>query len=310
MVTRCQTYIGGRVARITRLDGCGRPVYGPDSVVTTKGVISVGYTANIDEGEEINEPNFAGERCAYQPARQQFLGYTVEVSFCEVDPDVFAMMTGQEVSTDWNGDVNGFGMDTAIDTSQTAFALEVWMGAPATTGCADEGAQGNFGYVLLPFLQGGVLGDFTIENGAVTFTISGAATLDGNGWGVGPYDVTVGPGGVPSPLSSPLSPTKHLELINVGIAPPEAQCGARPLLDPDADPLVDVTTDDTFLEVEFTPDPAGSDPWWIDFGDGLWDYSEDGGSITHEYENAGTYTYTAFRNDSTVTGEITVAAAT
>src|SRR5699024_1518085 len=111
------------------------------------------------------------------------LGYTVEVQFCEVDPDVFAIMTGQEASLDWNGDVNGFGVDTAIDTSTTALALEVWLGAPSTSGCSTEGAQGNFGYVLLPFLQGGVLGDFTVENAAVSFTISGAATVDGNGWG-------------------------------------------------------------------------------------------------------------------------------
>lgn len=309
MVTKCQTYIGGRVARVTRLDGCGRVVYGPDSVVTTKGVVTVGYTANLDEGEEVNVPNFAGERCAYRPAKPRFLNYTVEISFCEVDPDLLAMMTGQEVSLDANGDVAGFGIDSAVDTTATAFALEVWLGAPASGGC-EENADGNYGYVLLPFLQGGILGDFTVENAAVTFTISGATTLDGNAWGVGPYDVALDAMGNPAPLPNPLSTTKHLELLNVGVAPPTAECGARPLLDPDAEPLTDVDTTITLLSVDFDPVPAGADPWWIDFGDGTWDYSEDGSTITHVYDADGTYDYTAYRNDSIVEGQVTVTSTT
>lgn len=309
MVTKCQTYIGGRVARVTRLDGCGRVVYGPDSVVTTKGLISVGYTANIDEGEEVNTPNFAGERCAYRPARSQFLGYTVEVQFCAVDPDMLALMTGQEVSVDANGDVVGFGVDSSIDTTTTAFALEVWLGASGASGCSN-GADGNYGYVLLPFLQGGVLGDFTVENGAVTFTVSGASTLDGNAWGVGPYDVVLDASDMPAPLPNALSTTKHLEFINTGVAPPTPECGARPLLDPDAAELTDVDTTVTLLSVDFDPVPAGADPWWIDFGDGTWEYSEDGSTITHVYEEAGTYSYTAYRNDSTVEDDVTVTDAT
>lgn len=306
MATRCASLVRGRMMRVTRLDGCGRPIYGPDSVVTSKGFVTVTYTANIDDGEEVNLPNATGERCVYEPAVPTFLGYTVEVEFCQVDPDMFAMMTGQETVTDAFGDVIGFTMDTAISTLDTAFALEVWSGSPATSGCATDGGTGNFGYILLPFLQGGVLGDFTIENDAITFTITNAATRDGAGWGVGPYDVVLDAALEPSPLLDPLTPTKHLLLLITQVAPPEAECGARPLLDPENDPLTDVTATPTLLEVEFDPDPASSDPWWIDFGDGTWDYSADGTAITHTYEEAGTYTFIAYRNDSTVTDDVTV----
>lgn len=306
MATRCASLVRGRMMRVTRLDGCGRPIYGPDSVVTSKGFVTVTYTANIDDGEEVNLPNATGERCVYEPAVPTFLGYTVEVEFCQVDPDMFAMMTGQETVTDAFGDVIGFTMDTAISTLDTAFALEVWSGSPATSGCATEGGTGNFGYILLPFLQGGVLGDFTIENDAITFTITNAATRDGAGWGVGPYDVVLDAGLEPAPLLDPLTPTKHLLLLITQVAPPEAQCGARPLLDPDADPLTAVTATPTLLVADFDPDPASADPWWIDFGDGTWDYSADGTTISHTYEAAGTYTFTAYRNDSTVTDDVTV----
>lgn len=305
MVTRCASYVRGRVLRVTRLDSCGRVVYGEDSVVTSKGFVSVGYTANVDDGEEINEPNANGERCVYVPAVPQFLGYTVEIAFCEVDPDLFAMLTGQRVVTDAFGDVVGFTMDTAVSAADSAFALEVWAGSPSTAGCA-EGAAGNFGYVLLPFVQGGIVGDFTIENAAVTFTVSNAATKDGNAWGVGPYDVVLGADSLPTTLPDPLTPTEHLYFSQTGVAPPEPLCGARPLLDPDAEPLVDVDVVENGLSVEFTPDPTGTDPWWIDFGDGTWDYEGAGTAITHLYEAAGSYDWTAYRNDSVVEGTVVI----
>lgn len=305
MVTRCASYVRGRMMRVTRLDACGRVVYGDDSMVTSKGFVSVGYTANVDDGEEINVPNAAGERCVYEPANPSFLGYTVEIAFCNVDPDLFAMMTGQRVVTDAFGDVVGFTMDTAVSAQDSAFALEVWAGSPTTSGCAD-GATGNFGYVLLPFVQGGIVGDFTIENAEVTFTVSGAATKDGNAWGVGPYDVVLGVDSLPGPLNDPLTPTEHLLFRQTGVAPPEALCGARPLLDPTADALTDVTATPTGLSVLFSPVPASTDPWWIDFGDGTWAYSADGSDITHVYPSDATYDFVAYRGDSTIEDSVVV----
>jgi hypothetical protein len=305
MATKCISLVRGRRARFTRLDACGRPVYGPESQVVTEGFVSVSYTANVDEGEEISLPNAAGKRCVYEPAVPSFLGYTVEVAFCNVDPDLFAMATGQRTLTDANGDVVGFTMDTSVDTSQSAFALEVWAGAPTSGGCA-EGSEGSYGYVLLPFVQGGIVGDFTIENDAVTFTISQAATRDGNGWGVGPYDVVLGVGGTPQPLFEPVVSTEALVMLITGMAPPDPECGARPLLEPEGAALTGVTTTPTGLSVEFEPEPVGVDPFWIDFGDGEWDYSEDGSALTHVYEEAGTYTFVAYRGTSTFEDSVTV----
>lgn len=306
MVTRCASYVRGRVLRVTRLDACGRVVYGDDSVVTSSGFVSVAYTANIDDGEEINLPNANGDRCVFVPAKPSFLGYTVEITFCNVDPDLFAMMTGQRVVTDAFGDVVGFTMDTAVSSDDSAFALEVWAGSPTTAGCA-EGATGTFGYVLLPFLQGGVVGDFTIENAEVTFTVSNAATKDGNAWGVGPYDVVLGADSLPTTLPDPLTTTEHLYFSQTGVEPPEAECGARPLLDPAGDDVTGMTVTENGLVVEFDPTPASTDPWWIDFGDGTWDYNAVGDPISHLYTADGSYDWIAYRGDSSFTGTVAVA---
>lgn len=298
--TKCLKFVRGRAARFTRLNGCGVPVYGEASTVTTEGIITIGYTANIDEGDEINVPNFAGVTCVLDTPAPQLTGYTLEIQFCEVDPELYALATGQAVVLDAFGNAVGFDVDTSVSSLDTAFALEVWAGAPAQR-CA-EGGTGSFGYFLAPFVQGGVLGDFTIENGAVTFTISNATTKQGNAWGVGPYDVTLDASSVASPLLTAIGTNVALRAMIVNLDPPEAECGSRPLLDPTDAVITSVGKTVDHLQVTFAPTPSGSDPWWIDFGDGTWDYQASGASIVHTYAAAGTYNYVAYRGTSTLTG--------
>jgi len=155
MTTKCASFVRGRVLRATRLDSCGRPVIGDDSVVISNGWTSVAYTANTDEGTEISVPNAANQTIVYEPAQPKFLGYTVEISFAKVDPDVFALLTGQRTIVDDIGDVIGFTMDTSISSADTNFSLEVWAGSPGGASCDNPTAGASYGYFLLPFLQGG-----------------------------------------------------------------------------------------------------------------------------------------------------------
>ena len=94
------------------------------------------------------------------------------------------MMTNQSVVVfDGLRVAVGFRVNTGVDVKGARFGGLVER--PGIV-CDDPNAGGSFGYTLLPFIGGGVLGDFTIENGAVTFVLQNAATKDGTGWGVGP----------------------------------------------------------------------------------------------------------------------------
>lgn len=226
MANVCYPMVRGRRMRATRLDGCGNPVLGPDSTIVSSGFVSIALTANIDEGEEINVTNANGDTCVRDTPCPKFQNYSVEATFCDVNPSLLAMMSNQPVFEN-DGDVIGFDMDDEISACDAGFALEVWTGVPGDA--CDPGQTGqSYGYILLPFLQGGVLGDFTIENAAITFTLTGAATKKGNGWGVGPYDVLL-TGGVPSPLPNPLPTTRHLRTFRTALAPPEADCEPQEL---------------------------------------------------------------------------------
>jgi len=242
--------------RVTKTDGCCGPEYGDDNSIVTDGFVSVALTANITDAEEITVTNANGKTCVRDAGSPTFDGYGVEITFCEVQPCLFSMITGQPVVLDDQGEIVGFKMNSGITLDQSGFALEVWMGVP---GVACEGDAGAYGYLLLPCLQGGVIGDFTIENAAITFTITGASTKDGNGWGSGPYADTV--------LPEPLDEDDHLYVIFTTVDPPEPSDGCEALLPPGL--TLEVVDPDATL----TLPRASGDPCWdgdviVDWGDG------------------------------------------
>ena len=220
--------VRGRTMRVSKVDGCGAPLAGEDNMVVTNGFVSVALTSNITEPEEITVLNANGQTCVRDPGCAEFNGYGVELTFCDVSPCLFAIVTGQPAVLDANGDVSGFRMNSDTSICGQGFALEVWMGVP---GVACQGEAGAYGYLLLPFVQSGVVGDFTIENAAVTFTVTGASTRDGNGWGVGPYDVIADAAGSGSQaLANPLEPNDHLVVQFTTVAPPDETEGCAELV--------------------------------------------------------------------------------
>lgn len=228
MASQCFSLVRGRAMRVTRLDGCGRVVLGPSAQVSTEGFISVGLTANTEEGETISVTNAAGKICVLDEPSPSFTGYSIEVSFCGVDPELFSLMTGQRVVLNSAGDAAiGFRMNSGISLGDKGFALELWSSVPVAACDASGGA--SYGYFLVPFIQGGVLGDFTVENGAINFTLTGATSKDGSEWGVGPYDVIRDETGVEGPLLEPIDSQDHLHMQLTTVAPPEPTCGAAEL---------------------------------------------------------------------------------
>jgi hypothetical protein len=308
MAGKCISLVKGRRIRLTRVNDCGIPVYGEGNQVTSKGFISVAFTANSTDSDEISVQNAAGEVCVFEPSETSFTGYGVEATFCEVDVELFALATGQEVYLDAAGNAIGFTINTKIER-EGGFALELWAGSPNADVCDDPNAQGSYGYLLFPFVKGGIVGDFTIENGAATFTISGSTTRDGNGWGVGPYPVLLNNAtpSVAAPLPSALDSADHMLMVVTTVAPPEAACGTRPLLDPSGAALTSVAGVVTGLSADFDVTPISTGPVWYDFGDGEWDYVAAPGEASHTYDTAGTYTVKASQNGTQwVTTTVTV----
>lgn len=231
--------VGGRVMRATRLDRCGVPVWGDRAQIATEGYVSVAQTANYDDGNEKTVTNAQGKKCVYRPANAELTNLSLAVVFCQVDPEFYTALTGFPAEYDAEtGDVVGFRIDRSVRPLDVGVALEVWADAQGTAGC-DEGADVPYGYFLWPFLSGGRVGDYTIEDNAVTFSVTGMVTRDGSKWGVGPYDVVTDDAGDPAPLADEVTSTQPAVVRRTTIAPPAETYGLIPLDDPDT---ADATT--------------------------------------------------------------------
>ena len=227
--------IRGKALRITKLDACGNIVYGAKSTLVTDGFIKIDLKAEREDGEETNQKNANGKLCVVDKAPAQLKYVTAEMEFCGVNPELASMITGQPVILNAAGDAVGVPIG---ETVEAFFALEVWSDIPGAA-CGIAGVRPYFYYVL-PYLTGGVFGDFTIEEKAATFSMT-SETRAPNAWGSGPYDVDLDAGDpladpvvapAPAPLFQPIRPTDHLWPQRVYVAPPAPTAGAVALATP------------------------------------------------------------------------------
>ena len=273
--------VRGRMMRVTKTDGCCGPAYGPDNSVVTEGFVSVALTASISEPEEITVTNANGRTCVRDAGSPTFQGYGVEITFCEVQPCLFSLITGQPVVMDAGGNIIGFKMNSKIALDSSGFALEVWMGVPGVACEADAGG-GGAGYLLLPCLQGGVIGDFTIENAAITFTITGASTRDGNGWGRGPYGDTA--------LLEALDEDDHLYVAFTTAALPTPTDGCVSLVP--SGMTITVVDEQVTLNLPRSAGGCWANDATVDWGDGTASEAVPAATstVTHNYAAIGEYT--------------------
>lgn len=228
MATQCWKSVRSCAARLTRVDTCGRPVTGADSVVATDGYISIAYKPNISEGDDIEVKNACGQICIADKAKDQVKWVDLEIAFCGVDPDAVSLITGFPLAQDYAGDNVGFEVVGSSSPQASGFALEAWSEIPNAGACA-PGSLGQWGYFLTPWVVDGMITDFTLENGAATFTFTGR-THAGSLWDVGPHDVQAQDvAGTPGPLVTPFRTDGHLRLMKVTLPPPTPVCGAYAL---------------------------------------------------------------------------------
>lgn len=297
MASNCFTPIRGRRMRVTKVDSLGRPVPGECGYVVTSGFVNVEMTAEIEEGEETTVRTAGGELCVSERGCDQLKWINISAEFCQVDPDLFTMINPTWTKLlDCNGETIGW-EESHQYSCDSGFALEVWSDVSGYTPTSvGANAEGAWVYYLLPFVVGGTLGDMTIENGAVTFTISGR-TKKGSQWGRGPYDVMCNPpDGRCGPLITPFNPESPRRIFLTTCAPPEASCGCQPLSHPEG-PQITVwedAADSTRMTVRVST--VGTEgPYSVDWGDGNTQNLPTGVSgLEHRYGAAGTYTIAVF----------------
>lgn len=297
----CPSFVGARVIRVTRLDNCGRPVYGPDSQVVTKGLVSVNMDPDVEEGEDFTQRNINGDLCVSEQGPDALRWINVGIEFCQVDPCLWSILNPSwKLVKNAHGEVTGFRIGERFDDS-AGFALEMWPKVSAQGALCDDDAPDEAdpnGYFLLPYVIGRAPDGWSLENGVTTFTLNGR-TKKGSLWGKGPYNVTLDADGNPVPLLEPISSgaggedPEHFHADIVTLSPPEPTCGCQPL-EPIA-PSVEggqITVDaEQPNRACFTVQGSAARQVTIDWGDGSDPVtSRVGREECHLYSEEGTFT--------------------
>lgn len=226
-MTKCSSLARGRAMRLTRLDECGNVVEGPTSTLVTKGYVSVTSTPVYTEPEDITQTDANGDNCIDDQSDPALRWVTLAMVFCLIDPDAINIITGDPLVVNDatpTPETVGFRIDQAV-TGSANFALELWSGKPGQT-CSAESTE-EFGYWLYPFVKQAQWGEYVVQNGALTITLT-ARTSAGSGWDVGPYNVRRD-STVPAtlePLLTAISPTQHVHFETTSAPIPTAGCGA------------------------------------------------------------------------------------
>ncbi len=227
-MAECPTLIQGTVMRATRLDASGSPDPGDDGFIATDGFISVTMKENVEAPTEIKVKKANGTFCVNQRSRPQLNWIEVSIVVCQVMPEMFELLTGSPlVFDDATPTPNAVGFRTSTDTYATAnFGLELWTELDAA-----NGGGTRWGYLLLPWLKEGAMGDVVVENGPLSFTLN-TITSAGSDWGTGPYDIRKDRLGVSRPLITPIEAVDHRHMQFTSLAPPASVCGFQTLVLP------------------------------------------------------------------------------
>lgn len=239
MATKCFQSIQGLCLRVTRLDSCcNTPATGTlSSFVVSDSFITLGLTAELDDPDEFILKLASGRLCINEIGQATLKRYTVQMSLCNADPDLFEIMGGITKVIDFNGDTVGYEVDQDL-SGGSRFSLEFWTRVPQDQCVA--GVPTSYVYWLLPCLKNGRFGDVTIENGPLEFSFT-ADALPSSAWGTGPFNVAprsladVAGGRLRAPIGNKTA----LHVQTTTIAPPcdtvtpvsaggvDADCGAK-----------------------------------------------------------------------------------
>jgi hypothetical protein len=213
--------IRGRRMRLTRTDECGAPVVGPATTGVSKGFVSVGMALQYEDGETIRVTNAGGEYEVNELPDAQLVGVEATIAFTGVQPDYAAMITNLPTVLDFQAAAVGLSADGGVPVVG-GYGLEVWTDLAGAGACAGGGR--SYGYLLLPYLRGGKIQDFTIENGAASFGVV-STSREGSLWGKGPYNVQESGAAVngvypAGKLLEAVGSRNHFKLFQTRIAPP------------------------------------------------------------------------------------------
>jgi hypothetical protein len=226
MMVACSAPIKGTHLRLVKVDDCGIPVTGSQSlVIVTKGFVKVEMAPQYEKGVEFFERNADGEVCVNQKDRPTLKRMELNVDFCSVDPVAARLVYDARQITASGGPtgsgfaVTGTGFAIGEGEPLTRFSMEVWQRV-AGSGACDPSGLPQYIYNAWPNVGNAEVGKYTVENGRSTLNFMSETAAASTFWSRGPG---TGPSWLPTGFA--VANDEHWLWNVTTTALPTAQCG-------------------------------------------------------------------------------------
>lgn len=188
----CATSLQMCGMRVTALDstgairrdgGAGSATVGTGMTYISTEVIEVGFSFNIEDGDEFELKTACGDQCAYFQECDTLKNIGVDLSLCKLDPELLGLLTGNSIFLETG---TSFGMEFLpgkMPSCETGVSLEFW--SKAING--NERVADPYSYIrwFFPRVRMTLSSDFTLQNDFLTLSLTGDTMVNGN-IGLGP----------------------------------------------------------------------------------------------------------------------------
>jgi hypothetical protein len=205
--------------RLTRLDTDGTPLVGADNMYTSSALVTLAFTEQYTDDEEIEQKNGAGDVCIYYKKVGALKSLETKLTICTMDPELAEILRGGTV-LEASGSAIGYAAPAVgVDAQPNGISLEMWSRRVIGGSQANDRPWYRW---LLP--RGRFKRDeATFGNEAAQPSFTGVFE-ENDGWGQGPLEDW------PTGLES----GRIYQYIETATAPPVAVQGYQAVPDPEA----------------------------------------------------------------------------
>lgn len=177
--------ISGQLIRVTRLKSDGTFMTGASASYLMKSFVSLSFTPEYEDGDEITQKAADGTVCVTYVAPDTLKGVSLEIAICNPDPEFTEILAGGTLLSSGGQNEGWAAPQTGVNATPFGAAVEVWSlaiqnGKPA--------ANKRYWHWVFPYVIARQSGDRVIENGLL------ANTFEGSGAGNSAFGA--GPGGL------------------------------------------------------------------------------------------------------------------
>lgn len=182
-MTASPASISGLALRVAKLGVDGAPLAGEENAYVTSRFMTLSFTPEYTEGDEVEEKAADGSVCVSYQLPDVLKRVTFTLTICAPSPELSEILAGGTLFENGDSEVVGYqGPEVGVDATPNGVSMEAWSRAVIDGRLA---SPNPYWWWVFPSCVMRFDGERTLENGMLANQFSGWGVGNTN-WGTGP----------------------------------------------------------------------------------------------------------------------------